>query len=108
MSYIVPREKPKKCWNCEFLDRVDHNCKLMRDKDYEYFATQYANCPLVEVSTPHGDLIDRDAPHLKNALKGIREVETQIYGRASWGFANKSISVIYDAPTIIEAEGSEE
>lgn len=49
MSYIVPREKPKACRNCEFLYKTVYDCKLMLDKDYEDFDTQYANCPLIEI-----------------------------------------------------------
>jgi hypothetical protein len=48
-------------------------------------------CPLIEIPTPHGDLVDRDA--LKNDMR-------------NW---NPSIIAVVDAtPTVIEAEGREE
>ena len=45
-------------------------------------------------------LIDVDA--LMPKLKFIREAENQIYGKESWGFANKCITAIEDASTIEE------
>lgn len=55
MSYIVPREKPKKCRDCNFMDRISFDCRLTV-ADYPDFYSQYANCPLIEVP-PHGRLI---------------------------------------------------
>ncbi len=52
MSYIVPRDKPKRCKDCPFMDRITYDCRLMRDKDYPDFESQYANCPLTEIPTP--------------------------------------------------------
>ena len=48
-------------------------------------------CPLVEVPEPHGDLIDRDALR-------IAELDTLIMIRYKLAYA----------PTVIEAEGSEQ
>jgi hypothetical protein len=48
-------------------------------------------CPLVEIPEPHGDLIDRDALR-------IAELDTLIMIRYKLAYA----------PTVIEAEGSEE
>lgn len=89
MSYIVPRQKPTACRNCHFMDRITYDCKLMRTEDYPDFETQYANCPLIEVPTPHGRLIDAD--ELVRIWTGAK-----FYG---------SIKPIVDArPTVIEAE----
>ena len=92
MSYIVPREKPK-CYNCQFrtLDYcgllIEHDCVTVNVN--EMTVSKY--CPLIEILTPHGDLVDRDA--LKNDMR-------------DW---NPSIIAVVDAiPTVIEAEGSEE
>ena len=60
MSYIVPREKPKKCMNCPFIDKITYDCKLMYGNDYPDFYIQYENCPLIEIPNPHGRLIDAD------------------------------------------------
>lgn len=52
MSYIVPKDKPTACRNCNFMDKITYDCKLMRMEDYPDFETQYANCPLIEVRSP--------------------------------------------------------
>ena len=61
MSYIVPRDKPKRCTRpkCRFMDRDTLDCRL-QDKSWESFEEQYEHCPLIEVPTPHGRLIDAD------------------------------------------------
>ena len=48
-GYVVPREKPDRCTNCLFMDRITYDCKLMYGDDYPDFETQYNNCPLIEV-----------------------------------------------------------
>ena len=50
MSYIVPRDKPKECYKCPFMDRITYDCKLMYSNDYPDFESQYKDCPLVEIS----------------------------------------------------------
>ena len=91
MSYIVPRNKPDRCTNCLFIDKITYDCKLMYGNDYPDFESQYANCPLVELP-PHGDLVDR------NEL--LAEYDRQHKGPA--GGARK---IMEQAETIIE--GSE-
>ena len=61
MSYIVPRDKPKRCTRpkCRFMDRDTLDCRL-QGKSWESFEEQYEHCPLIEVPTPHGRLIDAD------------------------------------------------
>lgn len=68
------------------------------------------NCPLVEVSTPHGRLIDADA--LMDTLQELfdeRCEDAKFSGNRSacvtW---NDAIYHIKSAPTIIEAEGEQE
>lgn len=92
MSYIVPRDKPNKCTNCLFMDRITYDCKLMYGDDYPDFESQYNNCPLTELP-PHGRLIDAD------------EV-IRIWDGAT---IEGSIKPLIEArPTVIEAEGREE
>ena len=61
MSYIVPRDKPKRCTQprCRFMDRDTLDCRL-QGKSWESFEEQYEHCPLTEIPTPHGRLIDAD------------------------------------------------
>ena len=97
MSYIVPMKKPI-CINCPF--RNLDSCTLiylMSDKDSEVTVhvnemTVSPDCPLAEISTPHGRLIDAD--ELVRIWKGA--------------MISGDIKPIVDArPTVIEAEGSE-
>lgn len=88
MSYIVPRDKPKRCTRpkCRFMDRDTLDCRL-QDKSWESFEEQYEHCPLIEIPTPHGRLIDADA---------IQDYNVETFGQR--------LLIIDTAPTIIEAE----
>ena len=98
MSYIVPRDNPKRCTRpkCRFMDRDTLDCRL-QDKSWESFEEQYEHCPLIEIPTPHGRLGDLDA--LKAQYK---------YGEADsedekvWMMNIRR--AIANAPTVIEAE----
>lgn len=96
MSYIVPRDKPSRCTNCPFMDRITYDCKLMYGYDYSDFKTQYKNCPLVEIPTSCERLID------VNTI-------TAIYFSDADGEHCVSGEQLYDleieADTVIEAEG---
>lgn len=61
MSYIVPRDKPKQCNDCPFMYNDTLDCRLNKESYlYTLLDKQYTNCPLIEVPTPHGRLIDAD------------------------------------------------
>lgn len=102
MSYIVSREKPKACRDCRFLDRFFYDCILMGVKDYEDYDTQYANCPLIEVQTPHGRLIDADK--LKRHIDKLPALPDGNFA----GTHRNLKALINMQKAIIEAEGSEE
>lgn len=102
MSYIVPMKKPI-CINCPF--RSLDSCTLiylMSDKDGE--VTVYVNtmtvspdCPLVEIPTPHGRLID---------IRSVEDGKFVTVGNDYQRWWNGALeSVIDNAPTVIE--GSE-
>lgn len=103
MSVLIRgMEKPDDCGKCPFLNLNGEFCQFARvDAVPE-------DCPLVEVQ-PHGRLVDADelkeeiteeAINLRmNGLKGTpRSTENH-----RW-----AIDRLDEAPTIIEAEGSEE
>ena len=92
MSYIVPRKKPDRCTNCLFIDKITYDCKLMYGNDYPDFESQYANCPLIEIPTPHSDLVDRDAL--------IAE-----YDRQHKGPVGGARQIMVDAKAVIKADG---
>lgn len=108
MSYIVPMKKPI-CINCPF--RSLDSCTLiylMSDKDSEVTVhvnemTVSPDCPLVEIPTPHGRLIDADAVNkaMDERIKKLKD-DKSIYEASC-------VSTALDmfAPTVIEAEGSE-
>lgn len=97
MSYIVPREKPK-CYNCPFrtLDYcgllIEHDCVTVNVN--EMTVSEY--CPLVDIPTPHGRLID-----IKSVEDGKFATVCNDYQRW-WNGALES--VIDNAQTVIEAE----
>ena len=92
MSYIVPRDKPKRCTRpkCRFMDRNTLDCRL-QGKSWESFEEQYEHCPLIEVPTPHGRLIDAD-----------KLANETFYGATSAPYITYRKFV--NAPTVIEAE----
>ena len=105
MSYIVPKEKPR-CFNCPF--RTLDYCGLLTEHDC---VTVYVNemsvseyCPLIEVSTPHGRLIDADAVNkaMDERIEKLKD-DKSIYEASCVATALDMF-----APTVIEAEGSEE
>ena len=91
---------PSCCDGCTFSDwsnlHQTASCKLhdydpcFADHSREYTDKRADFCPLVEIPEPHGDLIDRDALR-------IAELDTLIMIRYKLAYA----------PTVIEAEGSE-
>ena len=110
MSYIVPREKPK-CYNCPFrtLDYcgllIEHDCVTVNVN--EMTVSKY--CPLVEIPTPHGRLVDADKLMMSLAdwwYSSFGEEETD-EAKAIRKVLDK-IEQSLDEVAIIEAEGSEE
>ena len=86
MSYIVPMQKPV-CQNCYF--RVGRYCGIIEST--EQIPVKKNRCPLIDISTPHGDLVDRD--------KLVAE-----YDRQHKGPAGGARAIMLDAPAVIEAE----
>lgn len=92
--YIKGLEMPKKCINCNFCVGMNeypfHACFITYSEIY-FDIDRLKNCPLVEIKTPHGRLIDEDA--LIDDL-----IEQKIPFNAG---VNESIIM---TPTILEAE----
>ena len=101
MSYIVPRDTPKTCSGCIFsrwsqIYEGKYWCVLNESDEAIYVELHQKsfNCPLIEVPTPHGRLIDAD------------EIEMPCLESTA---DQKWVEVAIKAtPTVIEAEGSEE
>jgi len=100
MSYIVPREKPK-CYNCPF--RTLDYCGLLIEHDRvtvnvnEMTVSEY--CPLIEIPTPHGRLVDLDKLMIEFMDSDLDNPQ-----RDDW---KDVMQIVADAQTVIEAEGSE-
>ena len=102
MSVLVKdMDMPKSCADCPCGDAQDgwcyvHNEVLERmENGYPSTETRPEWCPLVEVPTPHGDLIDRDV---------IRD--NLMYEMAGTGYQSKAMKACdeYYTMTVIEAE----
>ena len=87
-------------YRCIVIAHPDNSAELVIDTK---FASPYDNghnvkrCPLVEVPTPHGDLVDRD--DLIDEINRVTFVKRYDY--------NVAYNIVTDAETIIEAEVSE-
>ena len=82
--------RPKNCFECHLAKWIDDGCAGCVADSKIHNASKPVDCPLVEISEPHGALIDRDALR-------IVELDTLIMIRYKLAYA----------PTVIEAEGSE-
>jgi hypothetical protein len=64
MSYIVPKEIPKNCFACpcgyETEGAFSNECQVLaREYEKDAVIARPNWCPLIEIPTPHGDLVDR-------------------------------------------------
>lgn len=126
MSVMIKgMEMPKSCYKfidgepkyCPFLD-ADDDCVILLKKGIYTETTwedQYSKCPLVELPTPHGRLIDADA--LIHELEYDIELEARyldnfdgthterITSEVNKKIFETAIEILQKASTIIEAEG---
>jgi hypothetical protein len=106
MSVLIKgMEMPK---NCEVCPLNFYECALLEKSSEEimqYFGgdSRHPGCPLVEVLTPHGRLIDADA--LKEIEFCGLQADKKIIYQMGWNDAIEAIAK--NAPTIIQAEEDE-
>lgn len=110
MSSVLVKGMKMPQGSCEWVDKDCHlhRCKLLNgDDDCKMqeglcstitWQEQSANCPLIEVP-PHGDLTDKD-----KLMQEFMDSDLDHLQRDDW---KEVIQIVADAPTIIEAEGSE-
>ena len=109
MSILIKdMEMPKTCWECGGCDDCHESltfCALIPNgKDLEGVDINKDKpdwCPLVEIPTPHGDLIDRN--EVLNACEFIGEKPTWDNPYTDDTYGCKS-SVIENMKAVIEAE----
>ena len=108
---IHDMEMPKNCAECRFCvngftDDVPmyecacqsyDNVSVLVDKAGQPFDFRPEWCPLIEVP-PHGDLADKD-----KLIQEFIDSDLDHLQRDDW---KEVIQIVADAPTIIEAEGS--
>lgn len=98
MSILIKgMEMPEFCEVCPCYNWVEDICRIT-DSPNDFTDTRVSDCPLVEVPTPHGRLID-DFKLLRALIKA--------FPNQSMNFYDTLERVIDEAPTIIEAEVSE-
>ena len=105
MSLIIKGvDMPEKCENCPCYDYIDYVCRAddcFAPFDVENPEERSEHCPLIEIRTPHGRLIDAD--ELKKNMKNY-------YPSIDHLCCSQHVVTKRDidcAPTIIEAEASE-
>lgn len=84
---------PKEPWECPCHDGENGRCKVTQNMCYEI----PKDCPLVEISTPHGDLIDRDK--LSTSFQLVNDFGDVVGVRHAI-----SINEVEEAPVVIESE----
>jgi len=103
MSDILIRgmEMPKSCADCFLEDPYDgYNCRIIPKSANWGLGERPSWCPLVEVPTPHGRLIDADKLCLSSGFSTATE-----YGM---GRSDQIEAIKSNAPTIIPASGGAE
>ena len=100
MSILIKGMKmPEHCGYCRFAyDGICHALQVMR-YDKETKDGKLIDCPLTEIPTPHGRLIDAD--------RLLRTEIKHLYYHLPNGDTAIPIIDVEHAPTIIEAEGEE-
>lgn len=105
MSVIIKGMKmPKSCDSCDLIqfddEELEAHCPL--SPYYRWCGTppdyRPEGCLLVEIPTPHGDLVDRD--DLTDEINRVTFAERYDY--------NVAYNIVTDAETIIEAEHKSE
>lgn len=97
--YIKGMDVPPNCWWCpvKFWNDSEYICPFSHKHINSGDADRHDDCPLLPVHD-HGDLIDRDALKEKSWCDTTRYGDVEVVG----------IWHINDAPTVIEADRSEE
>lgn len=105
MSVLIKgMDMPANCIECRF----GYDGKCFAHQPF-WFSTPFKrfivgeekDCPLVEVPTPHSDLIDRE--ELLNDAGGVYTARPEEAQKIQHEI-NKVLFAIQDAPTVIEAE----
>lgn len=97
--FIKGMEMPENCDDCFLGDFYCEKCQHI--DGYKMAGSRPFNCPLVEVPTPHGRLIDVDALERMDFSNWI------VQGIVGYVPFMEVAAAIFKAPTVIEAEVTE-
>ena len=108
--FIKDMDMPLNCNYCDFCRVVDghYYCNRTKHKISVYWGSRQGDCPIINILTPHGRLIDADELYEqfinefcnRNCDESVRG---EICDRCG---VLRAINMIKSAPTIIEAENS--
>ena len=101
--YIKGAKKPTECRNCIF---IEPSLKIGKKWRHRCFLTlkfiEDSECPLIEIPTPHGRLIDENDVKAKCVNEVFDNMGTVAITETYFG--DEWADDICDVPTIIEAE----
>ena len=110
MSYIVPKEIPNCCGRCPCF-HAEHPmyCQaVIADKNKRIYAPYGEGrpdwCPLVEVKTPHGELVDKNGLMDIYADRLTAVAERYSPDSSECGILSGAMKLLAIQPTVIEAE----
>lgn len=111
MSVLIRgMEMPKKCLDCPFMISRDNDDCIVQSNEanakFDSWDDMKASCPLVEIPTPHGRLID--ATFEENHYASMLLDPTPDVTEQDKHKARIVIDALRMAKTVIEAEGREE
>lgn len=97
---IKGMDMPRCCAECQMRYMAigyDWECVFTNDDVRDYDKKRLPNCPLTEIPTPHGRLIDAD--RLIAVLKS-----TTAISQSDYNLFNHIVGLIEHQPTVIEKE----
>ena len=105
MSYLVPKNIPSCCAYCSY-NHSSLICKITMseiDRGDEY-KERLEDCPLIDVKTPHGDLVDRNKLLRRAKRESTYAWKMNLHARTET-ILNQFVDWLDEAPTVIESEG---
>ena len=111
MSVLIKgMEMPETCEDCIFFtSKPVSRCTLLGNIISSFDDDRLSDCPMVEIETPHGRLIDADTIMeqwgLDKATKYRNETAEQQHFSYSTMMMYEIADILDDAPVVIEAEG---
>ena len=101
--YLPNMEMPKSCADCFLEDPYDgYNCRIIPKSANWGLGERPSWCPLVEVPTPHGDLIDKETVR-KNLVEELQRNKDPFPYQSYYPSWNDAVMAMLSAPTIIPA-----